>query len=397
VTPERQSTTPFLAAASDPVYAPSSSGDGGFLLFVREGALLAQAFDGESRLRGDAISIADEVGTLGSYGWFSASPSGALAFRTGRVGAANADLIWFDRNGNRLGQLGSHMDLGGGVQLSADGKRVVINRGSLSNLSGVLGNIQGSRLWSAELSRGIFSRLISGEGIESSPAISPDGHVAFSSAHNAIGDLYWIRADGAAAPEPLLVKSPTVKHPNGFSPDGRFLIYDDHTAQRQDLWVLPIEPSSGGERKPIPFLVTQADETFGQFSPDGKWVAYSSDESGRREVYVQGFAPDRVPAAGGGKVQMSTAGGDKPRWARDGRALYYIASDRKMMAVPVKLGPPFEPGVAVPLFETRVAGFFPYDVHADGRFLVVTPVNTETPVSTPITIVLNWQAGLKQR
>ena len=99
------------------------------------------------------------------------------------------------------------------------------------------------------------------------------------------------------APEPLLVKSPTVKHPNGFSPDGRFLIYDDHTAQRQDLWILPIEPPPGGERKPIPFLVTQADETFGQFSPDGKWIAYSSDESGRREVYVQGFAPDRVPAA----------------------------------------------------------------------------------------------------
>ena len=161
--------------------------------------------------------------------------------------------------------------------------------------------------------------------------------------------------------------------------------------------MLPIEPSSGGERKPIPFLVTQADETFGQFSPDGKWVAYSSDESGRREVYVQGFAPDRVPAAGGGKWQMSTAGGDKPRWARNGKELYYIALDRKMMAVPVKLGPPFEPGVAVPLFETRGVGFFPYDVHADGRFLVVTPVNTETPVSTPVTIVLNWQAGLKQR
>ena len=105
-------------------------------------------------------------------------------------------------------------------------------------------------------------------------------------------------AGGVGAPEPLLVKSPTVKHPNGFSPDGRFLIYDDHTAQRQDLWILPHRAAAGGERKPIPFLVTQADETFGQFSPDGKWIAYSSDESGRREVYVQGFAPDRVPAAG---------------------------------------------------------------------------------------------------
>jgi len=161
------------------------------------------------------------------------------------------------------------------------------------------------------------------------------------------------------------------------------------------LWILPIE-APPGEQKPIPFLVTQADETFGQFSPDGKWIAYSSDESGRREVYVQGFAPDRVPAAAVGKWQISTAGGDKPRWRRDGKELYYIAPDRKMMAVSVKLGPPFEPGVAVPLFETRVVGFFPYDVSADGRFLLYTPSEAEAAAPSPVTIVLNWQAELKR-
>ena len=117
------------------------------------------------------------------------------------------------------------------------------------------------------------------------------------------------------------------------------------------------------ERKPIPFLVTPADETFGQFSPDGKWVAYDSDESGRREVYVQGFAPDRVPAAAGGKWTISSGGGNKPRWRRDGKELFYIALDGKMMAVPVKTtAATFEPGVPVPLFETNVSGFFPYDV-----------------------------------
>jgi Tol biopolymer transport system component len=262
-------------------------------------------------------------------------------------------------------------------------------------LSGVLGNIQGSRIWTAELSRAIFSRLNAADGIEGSPAISPDGHVAFTSSWNAVGDLYWMRADGVAGPEPLLVKSPTVKHANGFSPDGRFLIYDDHTAMRQDLWILPTAAAATGERKPIPFLVTQADETFGQFSPDGRWVAYSSDESGRREVYVQGFAPDRSPAAAVGKWQMSTAGGDKPRWRKDGKELYYIAPDRKMMSVPVKLGPPFEPGIAAPLFETRTVGFFPYDVSPDGRFLLATPAEAEAPTSSPVTIVLNWQSALK--
>ena len=365
-------------------------------MFLREGSLLAQGFDGRSQLKGDAIPIAEDVGNLGSYGWFSASSTGALAFRTGRASAATIELLWFDRQGKRLGQLGPRLERGTGVQLSPDGRRVVVTKGESTTLSGALGNIQGTRTWTAELSRGIFSRLNQGEGTEAGPAISPDGHVAFTSTLTSVGDLYWMPAGGVAAPEPLLVKSPTVKHSNGFSPDGRFLIYDDHTAQRQDLWILPIEASPGGERKPIPFLVTQADETFGQFSPDGKWIAYTSDESGRPEVYVQGFAPDKVPAAAVGKWQISTAGGDKPRWRRDGTELYYIAPDRKMMAVPVKLGPPFEPGVAVPLFDTRVTGFFPYDVSPDGRFLLYTPTEAEAPASSPVTIVLNWQAELKR-
>ena len=146
----------------------------------------------------------------------------------------------------------------------------------------------------------------------------------------------------------------------------------------------------------MPFLVTQADETFGQFSPDGKWIAYSSDESGRREVYVQGFAPDRSPAAAVGKWPISTAGGDKPRWSRDGKELYYIALDRKMMAIPAKIGPRFEPGVAVPLFDTNVTGFFPYDVSADGRFLLNAISEAASPTASPVTIVLNWQAGLRR-
>jgi Tol biopolymer transport system component len=397
-TPENQSTARLLTTDSDPVFVPSSSSSDGFLLFLREGSLLAQAFDGRSQLGGGAIPIAEDVGNTGSYGWFSASATGSLAFRTGRTASATIELLWVDRQGKRVGQFGPRLEYGDhGVQLSPDGKRVVVTKGEANRFSGAVGSTQGSRAWIAELSRAIFSRLNAGEGTEGAPAVSPDGHIAFSSTLNgAIGDLYWMPAGGVGAPEPLLVKSSTVKHPNGFSPNGQFLIYDDHSAQRQDLWILPIEPSPSGERKPIPFLVTQADETFGQFSPDGKWIAYSSDESRRREVYVQGFAPDRVPAAAGGKVQISTAGGDKPRWRRDGKELYYIAPDRKMMAVPVKLGPPFEPGVAVPLFETRVVGFRPYDVGADGRFLLYTPTEAGAPASSPVTIVLNWQAGLKR-
>lgn len=191
-TPESQSTARLLATDSVSVYVPSSSSRDGFLLFLRDGSLLAQAFDGRSQLRGEAIPITNDVGNLGSYGWFSASSTGALAFRTGRASAATVELLWFDRQGKRIGQLGPRLEYGSsGVQLSPDGKRVMVTKGEATGLSGNLGSIQGSRVWTADLSRAIFSRLNQGEGTETSGAISPDGHVAFSSTiDGAIGDLY---------------------------------------------------------------------------------------------------------------------------------------------------------------------------------------------------------------
>ena len=157
-----------------------------------------------------------------------------------------------------------------------------------------------------------------------------------------------------------------------------------------------MDPPASGPRKPIPFLTTSAHETSGQFSPDGKWVAYSSDETGRREVYVREFAPDRVPAVGAGKWLISTTSGDKPRWRHDGRELFYLALDRKMMAVPVRLAPAFEPGIPVPLFDVDFTGFVPYDVSADGRFLINTPIAASAMTSSPITVILNWTSLLKK-
>ena len=388
--PNEQSVTRLLASDSDPIYVPAPGM--GSVLFLREGTLFVQPLDGRGQLAGSVTPVGEDIGSLGSHGWFSASATGTLVFRTGRYASAMNELAWFDRQGKRIGQVGPVAARAGniGVQISPDGKRVVVSRANSSN------EVFQNRAWIAEIDRGIFSRLNAADGTEASPAVTPNGRVAFSSTlGGGVGDLYWMPVTGVGSPEPLLVKSPTVKHPNHVSPDGRFLIYDDHSLQaRQDLWILPLEPV--GDRKPIPFLVTQADETFGQFSPDGKWVAYSSDESGRREVYVQGFAPDRVPAAAVGKWQISTAGGDKPRWRRDGTELYYIAPDRKMMAVPVKTGATFEPGVAVPLFDTNVSGFFPYDVGIDGRFLLNSISEAGPSSASPLTIVLNWQAGLRR-
>jgi len=175
-----------------------------------------------------------------------------------------------------------------------------------------------------------------------------------------------------------------------WSPDGRFILYATFLSSPQtgaDLFVLPLF----GDRKAHPFLQTPFNEIEGQFSPDGRWVAYTSNESGRYEVYV---APFPGP---GGKWQVSTGGGTFPRWRRDGTEIFYLAPDKKLMmaAVNGKSGS-FEVGAVKPLFQTHATGSrYEYDVTADGqRFLINTA--PEQTASAPVTVVLNWTAGLKK-
>jgi dipeptidyl aminopeptidase/acylaminoacyl peptidase len=161
-----------------------------------------------------------------------------------------------------------------------------------------------------------------------------------------------------------------------------------------DLWLVPLS----GERKPVPYLQTPFSEAGAKFSPDGKWLAYESDESGQMQVYVQA-----VPLTGA-KYQISAAGGYKPQWRRDGRELYYVSADLKLMAVPVKLGSStVEPGAPQALFS--VLGGNPgglsnvvYAPSRDGqRFLVNLPAGGEgATAAQPIIVVTNWQAGLKK-
>jgi hypothetical protein len=149
-----------------------------------------------------------------------------------------------------------------------------------------------------------------------------------------------------------------------------------------------------GDHKPFPLLQTQSGSaSYGQISPDGRWVAYGSNESGRNEIFV---APFPGP---GGKWQISTAGGTYPRWRHDGSEIFYLAPGGKLMVASVSgKGAGFEVGAVKPLFATRViafAGLYEYAVSADGqRFLVNTA--PEQATSSPITVVLNWTAGLKK-
>jgi len=123
-----------------------------------------------------------------------------------------------------------------------------------------------------------------------------------------------------------------------------------------------------------------------RFAPDGKWVAYASNATGRSEICV---APFPGP---GGTWQVSREGGTSPRWRRDGKEIFYVSADQRLMAVDVRTGTAVEPGIPVPLFSPRFVYHGFYDVSADGqRFLV----NTELPEEpSPLTLVVNWTAGL---
>jgi eukaryotic-like serine/threonine-protein kinase len=217
---------------------------------------------------------------------------------------------------------------------------------------------------------------------------SPDGsHIAFVSNKDGFFKVYQ-KAVSGSSPEELLYTTPPA-WPDDWSHDGRYLIVEAPPGpfnNSNDLWVLPL----GGDRKPFPYLQTKAHERWGRLSPDGKWLAYASDESNRFEVYVTTFPNP------GGKWQVSTGGGDIPVWSRDGKNLFFLDPDRKMMAVAVKGGDRFEPGAPKLLFDTHIArgAIVRFDVGPDGRFLI--PVQPEQTAATPMTVVVNWAAGLKR-
>jgi Tol biopolymer transport system component len=344
----------------------------GYLLFLRDSVLLAQPFDDKRFVTtGEPVPIGQQVAE------FTASGNGALVFEVGT--AVSRTLAWLDREGKMLGRVGEPGTLGR-TFLSRDGKRAV---------TGVFDRAANNRdLWIYDLLSGRRRRLTFDPASEQEGIWSPDGRrIIFSSARSGVYDLYIKRADGSGAEE-LLYANKLTKYPSSWSPDGRFILYyaygDPKTGN--DIWVLPLE----GERKPVPFLRTGAIEQQGQFSPDGKWVAYRSNESGRFEIHLAPFPGPGV------KYQVSIAGGEQPRWRGDGKELFYIGSDGRLMAVPISAGKSgLVIGAPQPLFGTlRTGGGFEYDVSADGqRILAVVP---NEKAAEPLSVVLNWTAGLKK-
>jgi Tol biopolymer transport system component len=250
-------------------------------------------------------------------------------------------------------------------------------------------------IWLHDLARGTASRFTFGPGSNGYPAWSPDGRrVSFFSARNGIGQPFQRSVTGARQDEVLsnpVGEPPTPTGVEDWSRDGRYLILRSvHPTKQFDIWVLPLSPDKPDERKPFPYLQTEFAEWWSKLSPDGRWLAYTSDESKRSEIYVQSFP---TPS---NKTQVSSNGGERSVWSRDGKELYLITADGRMMAAEVKSGARFEVGVPKPLFSVRLARDIDswFDVTKDGRFLI--PVQVEQTARTNMTVVVNWHTSLKK-
>ncbi|HKA21483.1 MAG TPA: protein kinase [Blastocatellia bacterium] len=353
------------------VYAPP-----GWLIFVRNETLVAQAFDASSiTLSGEPVPIiTGQVNELGNARRFSVSDNGVLVWQ----GKWQRDyqLVWFDREGKQTGTVDAPMKVfvGQDPALSPDGKRVVVKRDS--------------NLWVIDLAKGTGLRITS--TFSQIPTWSPDGsRIVFSGGN---GGMSVKASNGLGDAELLLFGA---NFPAAWSPDGRFIIYLRRGVKtRRDMWVLP----TFGDKKEYLLLNSSFDENNPQLSPNGRWLAYATDETGNYEIYVQSFSTDG--RLGADKKRVSTSGGTFPVWRRDGSELFFVAADGQMMSSSVKTdGSEFEFGPPKALFKTRMlawgTNFHEFDVSPDGqRFLIGTLIG-EAKAPPPM-VILNWTAEIKK-
>lgn len=364
---DSKETERLLDADGAAAFAPPD-----YVLFPRQGALWAQRLNLNSfQPVGDALPVARRVAAdpnLFANVALSASAAGPVAFR---ASGAERQLIWLDRSGRQIGTVGGRDgDQPFGIRLSPDGRSAALSRT-------VAGNTD---VWLIEVARGVLRRFVSNSARDYEVLWSPDGtRIVFSSDRMGVLDLFEKAVTGSET-EALLLATPEHKNLFDWSLDGRFILFGTQNSKTgQDIWALPL----AGDRKPLVVAQTPFQESEGRFSPDGRWVAYGLNESGRSEIYVQPFPGP------GGKVQISTGGGNFPQWRRDGREIFYLAPDNRLMAVPVlqNSGSALEAGTPTSLFTTRPGSEFA--ASPDGqRFLVNTAVEDST---SPITIIFNWK------
>jgi serine/threonine protein kinase len=374
----------LVHASSNAVYAS------GCLLYSRGSTLVAQRFDeGSLELKEEATTIAEGIAFDQStiHNLFTASQNGILVYQSGTV-QLGSRLVLYDRAGKRLGSIG---DIAEYLlpRMSADGRRIASDVYDFQSH-----NVD---IWIYDIARSSKARFTFASAYEQYPIWSTDGgRIVFNANPQGVFDLYEKSSSGAGGDE-LVLRTDQDKIPLDLSTDGRFLLYQAYAGPKtqSDLWILPLNAKEQNQdRKPVAFLQTEFNETDGRFSPDARWIAYTSNESGRNEVYIRSYS------GSGGRWQASVAGAHGPRWRRDGKELYYLTPDNKIMSAEIVFkATTVEVSNVHLLFEAPliVQLIFPgYDVTADGnRFLV--NVQFESQNQTPLTLVVNWDAALKKK
>jgi serine/threonine protein kinase len=383
--PDQQGLKPLLGELSISSYAPPiDKSSAGFLVFSRENTLLAQPLDtSRLELSGNAVPIAEAVATIvGTVAGFSMSSTGVLVYPTG--GSGDRHLTWYDRQGRQIGTAwnpGNYVEM----NLSPDGGRLGVVR-LLNNTDIYVFDFMGNR----------SIRLTASASGETMPVWSPDGKTLLFRSDRNPGGFVAKSSNGAGDEETVMKFDSAAGFPTDWSRDGRSLIYALNDAKtKRDLWVLNME----GEHKTTNFLQTSFNERQAKFSPEipgsPHYVAYVSDESGKDEVYVTTFPDPKV-----GKWPISSGGGYQPRWRRDGKELLYFTEDGKLMSVAVTLMPSFTAGAPKVLFQAPIYGGgttleqHRWDLTPDGQRFLINTISGD--VSSPIAVVVNWQASLKR-
>jgi Tol biopolymer transport system component len=352
----------------------------GHVLFTRDGALLAQAYDvDKAALLGEPVQVAEHAAADEIRMPFSASKNGSLAYQS--LLDLDSDLRWFDRSGAPLGLAGAKGTYRN-PELSPDGTRIANDRD-------VRGNVD---IWVLDSTTGSEIRVTNNPAAEYAPIWLPDNRtLLFTSYRDGLGRMYTHEIGGTTG-DSLFQKTDVEQRASDWSSDGHYVAYmqDDvggNGAQAADLWAAAV----GGGADPIRLTRTDADENNVRFSPDVRWVAYESNESGRFEVYVQSFPK------GGNRQAVSAGGGRTPRWKPDGTELFYLTDDGAVMAVPVtstpdgaRFGPPSRLFRADVEFSGGIGRVL--SVSADGRFLLRVAPASRLPSS--IVVLQKWTARL---
>ena len=366
----------LVNASTNALYA-----DPGYLLFWRDNALVAQRFDlrnyavsGEPHIVNDAVHYIPQV----NFAVFAASGNTLVAQTGGGKGAAPSQLTWFDRSGKQLGTVGPPALLAN-PRLSPDQRRVAVDQ--IDN--------DGRHInpWIYDVSGNTSSRLSFGSGLQEGPIWSPNGkQIVYATNEDLAFSLNERNSDGSGTAEKILDLKSAYQTPWDWSRDGKYIL----ARKDGELWYM-----TTADRQAHPLLQKPWQIRNAQFSPDGKFVAYASDETGSSEIFVSPFQDFNS------KWQASRGGGEEPRWRSDGRELFYLAPDRKLVAVSIKTSPALEVGQPVPLFLTSpqppvsALQFFSYDVSSDGqKFLINT--RSATSSAAPLSVMLNWSSELEK-